>query len=137
MLKKILCLLLLTTPAFAGTAPVPNEENPFNQVPRECDIQMEFRTFSSGIDSKLYELVMKTIVATPAITEKHLTDLNKLGERVLCLRVKPEDETDVYIALLNMIPESSTLGWEKITRRSGESYKNAWPQKFTPKPVYN
>ena len=114
MFKIFLVLLLVSTPAFAE----PN---------LSCDIKIQFGSYTSGIDAKTYQAVMDKIVATPAVTEKHVEHLEDQGERTLCLLVKPEELDTTYKSLKVLIPAEDKLTWTKITSRTGDEFMTRPP----------
>lgn len=137
MLKKILLLILLSTPVFAADDPV---ELPPASAPstRACDIRVEFGSYSTGIDAKVYQDVMKRIVANKDITEKHVENLSRTGERALCLIVPDETKiADTYEDLKATMPFESKFNWERITTRTGLRYATAKSHEFIRPEDYN
>lgn len=110
MIKKLLVLLLISMPAYA-------------QTPLVCDIEIEFNSTSVGIDADVYAKIMKRITETPSVTEKHIENLGREGERTLCLSVKPEELDTVYEDLKSLIPEKSHNTWTRIKSRTGAEFK--------------
>lgn len=111
MLKKLLILLLVSTPIYA------------QQTPIVCDIEIEFNSTGVGIDADVYEKIMKRITETPSVTEKHIENLGREGERTLCLTVKPQELDTVYEELKSLIPEKSHNTWTRIKSRTGAEFK--------------
>ncbi len=113
MLKKLLCFILLATPAHAADG-----------IAHVCDIKIEFGSFTTAIDAVTYEKIMDKAQTLPAITEKHIENLQPTGQRTLCLTVPDETQlADTYDALRALLPDESKPGWEEITARNGSHFK--------------
>ena len=117
MFRTILLLCLIAFPAAAET-------------PLACDIRIDFQTDTTGIDAPTYAKIMQKVLDTPAITEKHVDNLGKSGERTLCLAVAQEELDNVYEDLKSLIPAEIKNYKTTITAKNGKSFSSQPPKKF-------
>ncbi len=111
MLRIILLFLLFSNPALA------------EEIPLTCDIEIEFGSIGTGIDSKTYQGIMDRIIDTPDITEMYVTNLGREGERTLCLKVQEEKLDQVYDDLAAQIPAESLKTWTHLRSKNGREFK--------------
>ncbi|PZP55972.1 MAG: hypothetical protein DI586_05220 [Micavibrio aeruginosavorus] len=111
MLRLLTLLLLLPVSALA------------QDIPLTCDIEIEFNSTGSGIDASVYQKIMDRVIATPAITEKYVTNIGREGERTLCLKVEEGQLGEVYDDLKSQIPAESHHTWTYIKSRDGREFK--------------
>ena len=132
MLKKIISLALLILSPVSVHAQSIDGMMPVD-VERECDVTIEFGSFTQTIDADTYAKIMERVNQRTDIAEKHAMNLQPNGGRTLCLKLSDgANGNEVYEDLKRFIPEEAKEGWEKITLKNGPSFQTKLTKKYTP-----